>query len=141
MDLNIESELEGWLDRVKKWLSEDGGISPKVILLSEERGAIIDPFDLSNREAAKRVIECQIKANNAHMVILIYQAWVSNDLGTFPSIAADRRRALCIYGETKNEIMMMMQEYEINSNNYVVFGKSSKLKKPLYDALTGFFNS
>ena len=141
MDLNIESNLECWLEMVKRWLSEDGGISHKVILLSEEGGAIIDPFDLSNKEAAKRVIKCQIKANNAHMVIIIYQAWVSNDLGTFPSIAADRRRALCIYGETKNEIMMMMQEYEINSNNHVVFGKSSKFKKPLYDALTGFFDS
>jgi hypothetical protein len=139
MDLNIESNLEGWLDMVKKWFSEDGGISPKVILLSEEKGAIIDTFDFSNREAAKRVIKCQIKANNAHMVILIYQAWVSNDLYTFPRIYADRRHAISVYGESENEKMFIMQEYEKNSSGKVVFGKSYKLKNITYGALTGFF--
>jgi len=139
MNLNVESYLEAFLDNAKEDLLKNGRVSHKVILLSEEGAAIKDPFNFSNKEAARQVIRSNIKTHNAQMAILIYQAWVSNDLSTFPRIAADRRQAICVYGETGLESMIMLQEFKIDKSGIVTFGKTSKLNKAVYDLLTGLF--
>lgn len=137
----IDIYVESWLETLKDALLRCGEVSPMVCIYTEESAICRNPFDFSDREASKQIIRSVIDQYNGQMVVLIYESWISNDLSTFPSIAADRRRALCVYGETKNESMVMLQEYEIDGGGGVLFGKSSKLKSPPYGALTGFFNS
>jgi hypothetical protein len=141
MKFDVDEYTETFLDKAKNWLLNDGGVSPKIIIFTEDSGVLIDPFDFSDKKASKQIIRSLIDQYNGQMVVLIYGAWISNDLSTFPSIAADRRKALCVYGEAKNEMMLMLQEYEIDGKGGVLFGKSSKLEYPLFDVLTGFFNS
>jgi hypothetical protein len=141
MDFDVDAYLEALLDNAQNRLLNDGKVSPTVIIFTEESVVIKNPFDLSDRVASKQIIQSIIDQYNGQMVVLIYESWVSNDLSTFPSIAADRRKALCVYGENKTESMVMLQEYEIDRGGGVLFGKSSKLKNPPCGALTGFFST
>ena len=141
MNFDIDGYIGALMDKAKKGLLRDGEVSPKVIIITEGRTMLIDPFDFSDREASKQIIRSAIDMYNGQMVVLIYDSWISSDLNTFPCFAADRRKALCVYGETKTENLIMMQEYEINSNNHVVLENLQNQKTRFTVILTGFFNS
>jgi len=141
MNFDVDGYIGALMDKAKKGLLRDGEVSPKVIIITEGRTMLIDPFDFSDREASKQIIRSAIDMYNGQMVVLIYDSWIGSDPNTFPCFDADRRDALCVYGETKTESMIMLQEYKINGSGSVVFGEFSKTRNPRYGVLRGFFNS
>jgi hypothetical protein len=140
MNFDVDGYIGALMDKAKKGLLRDGEVSPKVIIITEGRTMLIDPFDFSDREASKQIIRSAIDMYNGQMVVLIYDSWVGSDPNTFPCFDADRRDALCVYGETKTESMIMLQEYKINGSGSVVFGEFSKTKNKSYGIFSGFFN-
>jgi hypothetical protein len=73
------------------------------------------------------------------MVILIYQSLGSYNLFTYSDIIEEHRRAICIYCETVDDRKLMMQDYEIDKSDNVIFGKLLKFRDPPHGALTGLF--
>lgn len=136
---SMESTVEGHLYAAKNCIMKWQTLSTKAFFYSDQGIFVNDPFDLSDRGGTKKTIQALIKKNKANMVVLAYESWVTNQIGTFPSLAPDRRQAICIYGETIDDAMTMVQEYEIDKSGKVIFGKSAKLRKVYPGALTGFF--
>lgn len=139
MFINMHGYLESYFNDAKNSILEKGEVVPAVLLFIDDIVLQKSPFDFSDRGAAKKVIRSAINRCNGQMVVLIFEAWISNDNNTSPSFADNRKQAICVYGETKDDNMMILQEYEFDKNGGVVWGRSSKQTNLTSGRLIGFF--
>ena len=139
MNLNLETEVQKHFDISVQCILHHGKLNSKVYLYTDEGLLFKDPFDFSNRELAKRTIKSMIVKTTAEMVIIIYQAFLSNSLNIPPSKAPDRRKAICVYGETREGCFVLYQEYESNGTHGSMLGEKIIVKDMFYGNLTGFF--
>jgi hypothetical protein len=131
--------VESFFHDAKNSILKKGEVVPKVLIFIDDIVLQKSPFDFSDRRAAKKVIRSAINRCNGQMVVLIFEAWVSTDSHTSPSFADDRKQAICVYGETKDDNMMIMQMYEFDKTGGVVWGSSSKQTNLTSGRLVGFF--
>jgi hypothetical protein len=136
---SLESVIKKHLYAGKNCLLKYGELTPKAFYYFDESMLVKDPFDFSDREAARRIIRSQVARHKAHMVVITYESWVSNSFMAPPSIAKDRRQAICVYGETVQENKLMLQEFKFTKSGGVVFGSFVNIKSSAVGLLTDFF--
>ncbi|MBC2732879.1 MAG: hypothetical protein HF981_00795 [Desulfobacteraceae bacterium] len=139
MNLNLETEVRKHMDDSIIDLQITKKVDSKINLYTVDGILVKDNFDFSNRKKVKRIITKMIKNFNVHMVVTIYGAWISNDLKTFPSIACDRRRSICVYGETKTNKILSYTEYSNSIDGNIIIGKTNAVKNNFCGQLTNYF--
>jgi hypothetical protein len=136
----FEAEMERHLEAGKEALSFLGSLVPMAYIYTE-KGFLVEALaDLSDRDITKQKIRKRVRDYNAYMVIIVAESWISNDVCSSPSMSKDRRSAIHIYGETADQNMIILQEFDLKKSGKVKFGDVISQKTPPGNGkLSGFF--
>jgi hypothetical protein len=133
---SFETEMKTHFDKAKNSILNFGLLIPTVFIYSNKGTLIMSDFDLSDRSAARQIIKELITQTKADMVVTTTEAWIRN---SFSAISKDRRQVICVYGETTNRNMLIVQEFELDKSGKVVFGISNIGRNEYSGQLTGYF--
>lgn len=132
----FETEVKKHMDTAMDCISQMGMIEPTVFVYSAKWKFIMPDFDFSDRYIARQIIRAMITKTKAEMVVTITEAWIRN---SFSAISKDRRQVICVYGETANQNMLIVQEFEHDKSGKIVFGISNIVRNEYSGQLTGYF--
>jgi hypothetical protein len=132
----FETEMQTYFESAKNCILNLGALIPTVFIYSDKGLLMMSDFDFSDRPAARQIIRERIACDKADMVVITTEAWVRKDSSV---ISKDRQQAICGYGETADQNMLIVQIFQFDKNGKVVFGKLEIVKNQYSGALTGYF--